>query len=104
MQPNMPSPVFADIPDGTGKPKPKPTKPVANKHVNKKPSTKTPAKLKRKRMAEGKVNVCYCVDESLRDDMQALSFMLRKSQSDIVSEALRTYIKRQGVQLPKRAA
>jgi predicted transcriptional regulator len=55
-------------------------------------------------MAEGKVNVCYCVDESLRDDMQALSFMLRKSQSDIVSEALRTYIKRQGVQLPKRAA
>ena len=60
MQPNMPSPVFADIPDGTGKPKPKPTKPVANKPVNKKPSTKTPAKLKRKRMAEGKVNVCYC--------------------------------------------
>ena len=104
MQPNMPSPVFADIPDGTGKPKQKPTKPVANKPVNKKPSTKTPAKLKRKRMAEGKVNVCYCVDESLRDDMQALSFMLRKSQSDIVSEALRTYIKRQGVQLPKRAA
>ena len=104
MQPNMPSPVFADIPDGTGKPKPKPTKPVANKPVNKKPSTKTPAKLKRKRKAQGKVNVCYCVDESLRDDMQALSFMLRKPQSDIVSEALRSYIKRQGVQLPKRAA
>ena len=104
MQPNMPSPVFADIPDGTSKPKPKPTKPIANKPVTKKPSTKTPAKLKRKRMAEGKVNVCYCVDESLRDDMQALSFMLRKPQSDIVSEALRSYIKRQGVQLPKRAA
>ena len=104
MQPNMPSPVFADIPDGTSKPKPKPTKPIANKPVTKKPSTKTPAKLKRKRMAEGKVNVCYCVDESLRDEMQALSFMMRKSQSDIVSEALRTYIKRQGIQLPKRAA
>ena len=104
MQPNMPSPVFADIPDGTSKPKTKPTKPVANKPVTKKPSTKTPAKLKRKRMAEGKVNVCYCVDESLRDEMQALSFMMRKSQSDIVSEALRTYIKRQGIQLPKRAA
>ena len=55
-------------------------------------------------MAAGKVNVCYSVDSSVRDDMQSLSFMLRKSQSDIVTEAIKAYVKRQGISLPKRAA
>lgn len=97
---NNPQPVFADIPNGTDEPAKPAPKPVAKK----KPATKPVAKPKRTKMAAGKVNVCYSVDSSVRDDMQSLSFMLRKSQSDIVTEAIKAYVKRQGISLPKRAA
>ena len=63
-----------------------------------------PKKAKRKHIAANKINVCYCVTESLRDDLQAASFMLRKTQSDIITEAVTYYIKKKNIQLPKRVA
>ena len=100
MQLPRPQPVFADIPNGTEEP----AKPATKQVAKKKRPTKPAPKQKRSKMAAGKVNVCYSVDAAIRDDMQSLSFMLRKSQSDIVTEAIKAYIKKQNISLPKRAA
>jgi hypothetical protein len=94
---------FGDIP--TGKPKVKPqTKPqtVVKTKVN--PTESRKIKKRTPKPPVKKVNVTYSLPKSLRDEMQALSFVTRKSQSEIVSELIEKHLSKVNVDLPKRAA
>ena len=97
MQHRKPNPVFDDIQAPN-------TTPIKVNRQESADSPKPKRKAKRKHIAANKINVCYCVTESLRDDLQAASFMLRKTQSDIITEAVTYYIKKKNIQLPKRVA
>lgn len=62
------------------------------------------SKTRPKKQAEGKVSCTFHLPQSLRDDLQALSFMSRTPQTQLVEDAIRGLIKRKSVDLPKRAA
>jgi|TARA_R110000824_G_scaffold219867_2_gene406874 hypothetical protein len=93
---------FDDIPSGqpAQTPKRKPVKLINRDTDSPGKRTKTP----KRSVSKSKVNVTYSLPKSLRDDMQALSFMSRKSQSEIVTEVMSRHLKKLGLNLPKRAA
>ena len=51
-----------------------------------------------------KVSCTFHLTAKLRDDLQSLSFVTRTPQNKIVEQAVHTFIKKQGLKLPQRAA
>ena len=100
---NMSKDVFDDIGYSSSMPSRDPIDLDQSKPEPKPQPKKRPAKAAKKQ-AEGKVSCTFYLPESLRDDLQALSFMSRKPQTQIVEDAIRSVIKRKAVDLPKRAA
>ena len=96
--------VFDDIGYGSTLPRSQPVDlDDSAKPEPKKRAARTPA-AKPKKQAEGKVSCTFYLPQSLRDDLQALAFMSRQPQTQIVEDAIRSVIKRKSVDLPKRAA
>ena len=94
---------FGDIP--TGKPRVKPqTKPRTVAKTKVKQTESRTIKKRPPKLAVKKVNVTYSLPKSLRDEMQALSFVTRKSQREIVTELLEKNLRKFNVDVPKRAA
>ena len=96
--------VFDDIGYGSTLPRSQPVDlDDSAKPEPKKRAARTPA-AKPKKQAEGKVSCTFHLPQSLRDDLQALAFMSRQPQTQIVEDAIRSVIKRKSITLPKRAA
>ena len=56
------------------------------------------------RQKAGKVSCTFHLPESIRNDLQALSFMLNTPQNVLVEQAIIKLIKSKGIELPKKAA
>jgi len=65
----------------------------------KKQAVRRPAK-----QAEGKVSCTFHLPESVRDSLQALAYVTRTPQNQLVEDAVHSLIKRKGITLPERAA
>ena len=70
------------------------------------PKAKPVKRQRRKlpRQKAGKVSCTFHLPESVRNDLQALSFMLNTPQNALVEQAITKLIKSKGIKLPKKAA
>ena len=66
-----------------------------------KPAGKSKRKSRPKKQAVGKVSCTFHLPESIRSDLQALSFMTSTPQNELVENALTTLIRRKGIELPQ---
>lgn len=69
-----------------------------------KPARKPKRKARPKKQAAGKVSCTFHLPESVRNDLQALSFVTKTPQNELVESALKSLIRRKGLELPQRAA
>ena len=56
------------------------------------------------RQKAGKVSCTFHLPEAVRNDLQALSFMLGTPQNVLVEQAVNKLIKAKGIELPRKAA
>ena len=73
--------------------------------IEQEPQQPVKQRVKRpKKQAEGKVSCTFHLPQSMRENPQALSFVTRTPQNQLVEDAIASLIKRKGVELPSRAA
>ena len=51
-----------------------------------------------------KVSCTFWLEESVRNELQGASYLLSEPQNSIVESAIRDYIKRKGLRIPKKVA
>ena len=56
----------------------------------------------KKQKVAGKVSATFHINPELRDNLQALAFLTRETQTNLVEEALQLLIDSRGLKLPKR--
>jgi hypothetical protein len=61
-----------------------------------------PKRTAKKQKVAGKVSATFHINPELRDNLQALAFLTRETQTNLVEEALQLLIDSRGLKLPKR--
>lgn len=103
MLPKKTDDIFQDIRETNT---PSPVTPEAIAPQQTVPQAKPVKRQRRKlpRQQAGKVSCTFHLPESIRNDLQALSFMLNTPQNVLVEQAITQLIKAKGIELPKKAA